>query len=144
MHLRLRRTQLHLFLILALVLPLAAIYATHWPVSRAAPPASSRGAFAYMPATGHNIGREIKRFYETKGGLAIFGLPLTALIAYVRDQPGMDAAVYAPNLDLRWSNDLPGPIMIAAESSRKSSSTPSPPTSRMPNLCPPASRRWMW
>jgi len=48
------------------------------------------------------------------------GLPIeerhshSRLIAYLRDQPGMDAAVYAPNLDLRWRNDLPGPIMIAA------------------------------
>jgi hypothetical protein len=49
------------------------------------------------------------------------GLPIderhshSRLITYVRDQPGMDAAVYAPNLDLRWSNDTPGPIVIAAE-----------------------------
>ena len=80
MHFRLSRTQLHLFLILALALPLATIYATYWPALRAAPPASPRSAFAYMPATGHNIGLAIKRFYETHGGLAIFGLPLTELI----------------------------------------------------------------
>ena len=48
------------------------------------------------------------------------GLPIderhshSRLIAYLRDLPGMDAAVYAPNLDLRWHNDLPEPIMIAA------------------------------
>src|SRR5215211_4203263 len=77
MHPRLSRTQLHLFLILALALPLAAIYATHWPVLRAAAPASPHGAFIHMPTTGHNIGLAIKRFYDTHGGLAIFGFPLT-------------------------------------------------------------------
>ena len=41
------------------------------------------------------------------------GLPInerhshSRMIAYLRDQPGMDAAVYAPKLDLRWSNDMP-------------------------------------
>src|SRR5215207_8135493 len=80
MHFRPNRTQLHLFLILALALPLAAIYATHWPALRAAAPPSPHGKFAYMPATGHNIGLAIKRFYETHGSLAIFGLPLTELI----------------------------------------------------------------
>ncbi|MEO7909225.1 MAG: VanW family protein, partial [Roseiflexaceae bacterium] len=49
------------------------------------------------------------------------GLPIeerhnhSRMIAYLRDQPGMDAAVYAPNLDLRWRNDLPGSIVIAAD-----------------------------
>jgi hypothetical protein len=49
------------------------------------------------------------------------GLPIderhghSRMLAYLRDQPGMDAAVYAPNLDLRWRNDLPRPIVIAAE-----------------------------
>jgi len=51
------------------------------------------------------------------------GLPIderhshSRMIAYLRDQPGMDAAVYTPNLDLRWSNDLPGPITIVARAS---------------------------
>ncbi|MEO7910187.1 MAG: murein L,D-transpeptidase, partial [Roseiflexaceae bacterium] len=80
MHFRLSQTQLHLFLILALTLPLAAIYATDWPMLRAATPANPQSTFAYVPATGHNIGLAIKRFYETHGGLAIFGLPLTELI----------------------------------------------------------------
>jgi len=39
------------------------------------------------------------------------------MIAYLRDLPGMDAAVYAPGLDLRWRNDLPGPLMITADAS---------------------------
>ena len=80
MHFRLSRAQLHLFLILALALPLAVIYAMHWPALRAEAPASPRSAFAYMPATGHNIGLAIKRFYDAHGGLATFGLPLTELI----------------------------------------------------------------
>jgi hypothetical protein len=91
MHLRNTRAQLHLFVILALALPLAAIYAQPWLVLQAAPPASpesrppavpddARAAYAYIPATGHNIGLAIKRFHQANGGLAIFGLPLTELM----------------------------------------------------------------
>src|SRR6266496_2918943 len=36
-------------------------------------------AFAYYPETGHNVGLAIKRFYDSHGGLDIFGLPLTEL-----------------------------------------------------------------
>jgi vancomycin resistance protein YoaR len=51
----------------------------------------------------------------------VAGLPIeerhshSRMIAYLRDQPGMDAAVYAPKLDLRWRNDMPSPITIAAD-----------------------------
>ena len=33
--------------------------------------------FAYSPETGHNVGLAIKRFYDSHGGIDIFGLPLT-------------------------------------------------------------------
>jgi hypothetical protein len=108
MHFRLSRTQLHLFLILALVLPLAAIYATDWPVLRAAVPASRHGAFAYMPATGHNIGLAIKRFYEAHGGLAIFGLPLTELI----EQDGMPVQ-YFERARFELHPELPAPYHVS-------------------------------
>jgi hypothetical protein len=108
MHFRLSRTQLHLFLILALALPLAAIYATYWPVLRAAAPASPRGAFAYLPATGHNIGLAIKRFYETHGGLAIFGLPLTELI----EQDGMPVQ-YFERARFELHPELPAPYYVS-------------------------------
>lgn len=36
--------------------------------------------FRYFPETGHHISFEIKRFYENRGGLEIFGLPLTEVI----------------------------------------------------------------
>ncbi len=108
MHLRLSRTQLHLFLILALALPLAAIYAMHWPVLRAAAPASPHGAFAYVPATGHNIGLAIKRFYETHGGLAIFGLPLTELI----EQDGIQVQ-YFERARFELRPELPAPYYVS-------------------------------
>src|SRR6476646_9172386 len=52
-----------------------------WPVApiAAAPtsdPAPGTG-FAFFPETGHNVGLQIKRFYDAHGGLDIFGLPLT-------------------------------------------------------------------
>jgi hypothetical protein len=108
MHFRHSRTQLHVLLILALALPLAAIYATYWPALRAAPPASPRGAFMYMPATGHNIGRGIKRFYETHGGLAIFGLPLTELI----EQNGTQVQ-YFERARFELHPELPAPYDIS-------------------------------
>ncbi|MEP7187990.1 MAG: VanW family protein [Roseiflexaceae bacterium] len=52
-----------------------------WPVAPLAaapalqpPPATG---FAFFPETGHNVGLAIKRFYDTHGGIDIFGLPLT-------------------------------------------------------------------
>jgi hypothetical protein len=56
-----------------------------WPSAQAAaaprldPPIGT--AFAYFPATGHNVGLAIKRFYDANGGLEIFGLPLTEVFA---------------------------------------------------------------
>lgn len=40
-------------------------------------PSTSNDAFAYFPETGHNIGLDIKHFYDAHGGVDIFGLPLT-------------------------------------------------------------------
>src|SRR5215211_3355645 len=48
--------------------PLAAAPATQ-------PPPGT--GFAFFPETGHNVGLQIKRFYDAHGGLDIFGLPLT-------------------------------------------------------------------
>jgi hypothetical protein len=56
----------------ALFLPLAPAAAA--PARAPAPPPPG---FAYFPETGHNIGLKIKRFYDSHGGLDIFGLPLT-------------------------------------------------------------------
>jgi VanW like protein len=44
-------------------------------------PADPPPGFAYFPETGHNIGLKIKRFYDTHGGLDIFGLPLTEVFS---------------------------------------------------------------
>jgi vancomycin resistance protein YoaR len=48
------------------------------------------------------------------------GLPVderhghSRMLSYLHDQPGADAAVYAPDMDLRWHNDMPTPITIVA------------------------------
>lgn len=52
-----------------------------WPSSSLLEPPTVRAAsdhpFAYFPETGHNISFEIKSFFETYGGIEVFGLPLT-------------------------------------------------------------------
>jgi hypothetical protein len=115
MHLRLTRPRLHLFLILALALPLAAIYAAPWWSLQAAPESQPREAratqpapFVYVPATGHNIGLAIKRFYEANGGLSIFGLPLTELI----EQDGMQVQ-YFERARFELHPELPAPYYVS-------------------------------
>ncbi|GAB4424967.1 MAG: hypothetical protein OHK0015_04460 [Chloroflexi bacterium OHK40] len=72
----------HLLLALAVVLLLPAI-----PLGPATPVAAAPatqlaagGNFAFFPETGHNVGMQIKRFFDSHGGVATFGLPLTELI----------------------------------------------------------------
>jgi hypothetical protein len=65
-----------LTLVAALFLPLAPVAAA--PARAPAPPPPG---FAYFPETGHNIGLKIKRFYDSHGGLDIFGVPLTEVFA---------------------------------------------------------------
>ena len=47
-------------------------------VTEAAPAQQQAGPYRHFPETGHNIMFEVKTFYETRGGLETFGLPLTA------------------------------------------------------------------
>jgi len=112
MHFRHTRKQLHLFVILALALPLAAIYAIPWLALWAAPPAArpgeARAPFVYVPATGHNIGLAIKRFYDANGGLAIYGLPLTELI----EQDGMQVQ-YFERARFELHPELPAPYYVS-------------------------------
>jgi hypothetical protein len=63
---------------LALALLLVAGTITSPSNAQAAPAASS--PFRYFKETGHNIGTRIKTFFETKGGVPIFGLPLTDVV----------------------------------------------------------------
>jgi hypothetical protein len=77
-HLARMRRPLQLFLTCALTL---AVLFVHSSWASVAPPAVRMGAlYHYAPETGHNIGLEIKAFYDRHGGLAIFGLPLTEVI----------------------------------------------------------------
>jgi hypothetical protein len=68
-------------LLCALLLLLSPFAAVPRPAA-AAPFAqtSQGGQFAFFPETGHNVGMEIKRFFDAHGGVAAFGLPLTELI----------------------------------------------------------------
>jgi VanW like protein len=56
----------------------AALFWPAAPIGAAPAPAPIQATgFAFFPETGHNVGLAIKRFYDTHGGLDIFGLPLT-------------------------------------------------------------------
>ncbi|PDW01464.1 vanomycin resistance protein VanB [Candidatus Viridilinea mediisalina] len=53
------------------------------PSQVAAAPATQTAtpqAFVYFPETGHNVGFEVKQFFDAHGGPRTFGLPLTELI----------------------------------------------------------------
>ncbi|MBA3471316.1 MAG: VanW family protein [Herpetosiphonaceae bacterium] len=64
--------------LIALVLALGVLPGN---VTQAAPAQQATAEpYRYFPETGHNIMFEVKRFYESRGGLEIFGLPLTEVI----------------------------------------------------------------
>jgi hypothetical protein len=65
--------------IIIALLALTALLAPAAPTAIAAPPAQQSGAFAFYPQTGHNVGMQIKQYFDANGGLDIFGLPLTEL-----------------------------------------------------------------
>jgi hypothetical protein len=50
------------------------------PAAQAAPTAATPAGFAYFPETGHNIGPQLKPFFDAHGGVENFGFPLTELI----------------------------------------------------------------
>lgn len=50
-------------------------------LSAAAPTARAQtSAITFYPETGHNVGLQIKQFFDANGGIATFGFPLTELI----------------------------------------------------------------
>lgn len=67
-----------------MLLPLLLLFALGLVPGRATPTVQAQEAawepYRYFPETGHNIMFEVKRFYESRGGLEIFGLPLTEII----------------------------------------------------------------
>ncbi len=65
-----RRTLVLLALLVSVVAPAS-------PVAAQSAPAE---VFTFFPETGHNVGLQIKRFFDAHGGVAIFGQPLTELI----------------------------------------------------------------
>ncbi|HMQ33109.1 MAG TPA: VanW family protein [Chloroflexaceae bacterium] len=65
-----RRTLVLLALLVSVIAPAA-------PAAAQTAPAES---FAFFPETGHNVGLQIKRFFDAHGGVATFGPPLTELI----------------------------------------------------------------
>jgi len=64
-----------ILLLTAVALPTAA--------APAAPQAVQGGNFTFFPETGHNVGMQIKRFFDAHGGAETFGLPLTELVVGV-------------------------------------------------------------
>lgn len=58
---------------------LAAAMPTH-VVAAPAAQTDTPQAFVYFPETGHNVGFELKEFFDAHGGPRTFGLPLTELI----------------------------------------------------------------
>ncbi|MEI8306142.1 MAG: VanW family protein [Chloroflexales bacterium] len=67
-------------LIIALV-ALATLLVPAASPALAAPPDPQSAAFAFYPQTGHNIGMQIKQYFDANGGLDVFGLPLTELFS---------------------------------------------------------------
>lgn len=71
-------------LLLATVTLALVTFAQSAPLASAASiapaPAAQVQAFAYFPETGHNIGLQIKQFYDANGGAVAFGPPLTELM----------------------------------------------------------------
>lgn len=59
-----------------LIVLLAVLTTFSSPVA-AAPATAVGDGFTFFPQTGHNIGLQVKRFFDANGGLDIFGLPLT-------------------------------------------------------------------
>lgn len=43
----------------------------------AAPATQQSDGFTFYPQTGHNVGMQVKQFFDANGGLEVFGLPLT-------------------------------------------------------------------
>ncbi len=75
----LHRSHRPVFLALALLLFAGTIGSPPAPVA-AAPASAPASPFRYFPETGHNIGARIKTFFEQKGGIGVFGLPLTEVV----------------------------------------------------------------
>jgi hypothetical protein len=71
-----RRPTMLIALLLVLLTPIAPAA----PPAAAAPAAQSGDGFRFFPETGHNVGLQIKRFFDANGGLDLFGLPLTELV----------------------------------------------------------------
>jgi hypothetical protein len=63
-----------------LTMLLSLIYLASATVPAAAAPSAQASNFAFFPETGHNVGMQIKRFFDANGGVATFGPPLTELI----------------------------------------------------------------
>jgi hypothetical protein len=67
------------------VLIVLLVAAVLWPTANTqaapaqAPATAAPTGFQYFSETGHNIGLDVKRFFDANGGLDVFGLPLTEL-----------------------------------------------------------------
>ncbi|WP_129629235.1 VanW family protein [Candidatus Oscillochloris fontis] len=73
------------------------------------PTAAAQGEpFAFFPQTGHNIGMQVKQFFDANGGIDIFGLPLTEVIV---DASGLQVQYFErARFELRPNNSS-GPTL---------------------------------
>ncbi len=74
-----RRSIVGLLAVLVLSLGMMPLAAT--PTAVLADSKTPAEPFRYFPETGHNITFEVKQFYDERGGLEIFGMPLTEVIS---------------------------------------------------------------
>jgi hypothetical protein len=62
------------------LLPLLAIVgALVWPAMPVGAQQAAAGSFVHVAASGHNIGAAFRTFYEARGGVAAFGLPISEI-----------------------------------------------------------------
>jgi hypothetical protein len=66
--------------VLALALLLVSLLPARPLAAAPAAPQTAPGNVVFYPETGHNVGMQLKRFFDAYGGVATFGLPLTELI----------------------------------------------------------------
>jgi hypothetical protein len=101
-----RRTHRALGLAFALMLLASSLGIA--PPAAAAPSAQASAIpFRHFPETGHNISFRVKTFYESNGGIPIFGLPLTEVIT-----EGDRQVQYFERARFELRPDLPAPFYI--------------------------------
>lgn len=77
-------------LIVALITLVVTLIPFASPAS-AAPATQQSDGFTFYPQTGHNVGMQVKQFFDANGGLEVFGLPLTEVFV---DASGLEVQYF--------------------------------------------------